>query len=530
MILGKVSFNTVDDRSSFFPEVTWVPPGEQHISFNLVQGTGLTGGYFQSARLPYTNKDYFYSDPEKGILVLLSGSVYNAADFEIREDQAKAESHPELIARLFLQRGPEFVRDLNGDFSIYLEVAPKKEAYLYRDHAGISPLAFAEDDGSLYFSTDPTGLACYFSGESEIDDEYLMDSFKYIDLRRTPVKKVKKLLPGHFLHYTDGRIRITRYWDPGKIRCDRSLTHDRMLGELKALLINAVHIRCDNRFTAGAHVSGGIDSGIIAALARQEYSGQEKFCGFSWSPADYISGNTEQDERTLVRLFCKEKNIAPVFSDLDAVNLLSDTSVNYTGRVYFSENRVVRQAQDRGVNLIFSGWGGDEYISTADRGIETDLLRSFKFREFLARNPVRPFRRFAKYLLTYVVYPYFGILPRPVRVFLEEKSRYLYKPFRKSDRRALKYFHFFRSRRQLHLRLFELYHIQDRCESWAVSGFWHGIEYRYPLLDKRIIEYMVSVPSELLCKTDYYRPLLREISGDILPGEVRFNWSKTDHL
>jgi asparagine synthase (glutamine-hydrolysing) len=48
------------------------------------------------------------------------------------------------------------------------------------------------------------------------------------------------------------------------------------------------------------------------------------------------------------------------------------------------------------------------------------------------------------------------------------------------------------------------------------------------LFDRRIIEYMLKVPSELLCKTDHFRPLLREISEGILPDEVRLNWYKND--
>lgn len=74
-----------------------------------------------------------------------------------------------------------------------------------------------------------------------------------------------------------------------------------------------------------------------------------------------------------------------------------------------------------------------------------------------------------------------------------------------------------------------MYHIQERCESWAVSGYRKGIEYRYPLLDRRIIELILRVPSELLCRTDYFRPLLREAGEGILTDEVRFNWSKEDH-
>jgi hypothetical protein len=59
-------------------------------------------------------------------------------------------------------------------------------------------------------------------------------------------------------------------------------------------------------------------------------------------------------------------------------------------------------------------------------------------------------------------------------------------------------------------------------------GFCRGVEYRYPLLDRRIIEFMLRVPSHLLCQTGLFRPLLRELGEWILPDEVRFNKSKND--
>lgn len=80
----------------------------------------------------------------------------------------------------------------------------------------------------------------------------------------------------------------------------------------------------------------------------------------------------------------------------------------------------------------------------------------------------------------------------------------------------------------MHLRMLEFYWIQDRCEGWYIQGYRKGLEYRYPLLDIRIIEYMLKVPSELLCKTNYYRPVLREIGKGILPEEVRLHWYKND--
>jgi len=54
------------------------------------------------------------------------------------------------------------------------------------------------------------------------------------------------------------------------------------------------------------------------------------------------------------------------------------------------------------------------------------------------------------------------------------------------------------------------------------------VEYRYPLLDFRIVEYMLRVPSALLSDLTHDRILLRELSAGLLPEEVRWRWQKID--
>jgi asparagine synthase (glutamine-hydrolysing) len=188
------------------------------------------------------------------------------------------------------------------------------------------------------------------------------------------------------------------------------------------------------------------------------------------------------------------------------------------------------QAAGTGTNLILSGWGGDEFISTGDRGIETDLLRRFRLGIYFRRNPVRPVKRFIKYFLEYTLFPALEILsPNVARSFADD-ARYLKKPFRKSGRKALRNFYFHTSRRQLHLRYLRFYHLQERCETWYAMAYRKGIEYRFPLLDRRIVEYMIMIPSELLCREDYFRPLLRVLGEGIIPDDIRLSTSKKDHV
>ena len=465
---------------------------------------------------------------EAGLLVMMSGAIYNRSELAGLDGLDPEVPDPVLVARLFLLHGPGFAERLNGDFAIYLELSDRKEAYLFRDHTGIRPLAYYFEDSSLFFSSDKTGLSRFLSDGRNIDSEYLAGFFKYTDRRKAPCSSVKTLLPGHYLHFIDGKIEISAYWKPSSIYTDRSLTHEQLLADMKHLLRDAVRVRCDSRFTAGGHVSGGLDSSVVVALARDEYHQQDSFYGFSWSPDESLPGVMEDDERDLVRCFCREKKITSLFSDMTTDLLREKISTVLNNRMFFFEDRALDQARSAGVNLVFSGWGGDEFVSTGDRGIELDLLRSFKLRTFFRRNPVRPFRKFVKYFLQYIGYPLLGVRDCATVRFFRNEVRYLKAPFKRSDRKAIRDFYCHSSRRQLHLRLLQSYHIQERCESWAVNGYRKGVEYRYPLLDKRIIEYMLRVPSELLCVTDHFRPLLREISEGLIPEKIRLNWSKVD--
>jgi len=498
------------------------------ISVNRVSAEGFKGAFLLNRGLPYSRDDFYYSDEERDLVVLAKAVIYNKKELVAYCNTETEITVPALIALLFIIDGPSFAESINGDFAIFIARPGKKEAFLFRDHIGIAPIAYATEGESLHFSTDIIALSKSFSGNEPLDSEYLLGYFKYIDYRRAPVGRVKKLLPGCFLHFSGDGLKITRYWKPEKIRINRRMHYDEAVSDLGNLVRDAVRIRCDSRFNAGAHVSGGLDSGIIASLVKKEYPGQQCFYGFSWSPSSFEAEKATYDERTMVAETCDALGITPVYNDTTPEEYLDYVNDYYNNQGYFLEDKVMRQAVDRGVNLLFSGWGGDEFISTGDRGIEIDLLRGLHLRTFFHRNPVRHPRMFIKWLFFYVINPVFGIINRPTKRSFSNDAHYILKRFSHSDRRAIRSFYFHLSRHQMHLRLLSFYNLQERCESWAMNGYRKGVEYRYPLLDKRIIEYMLGVPSTVLCEKDGFRPLLRDIGTGIIPESVRKNEHKTE--
>ena len=86
------------------------------------------------------------------------------------------------------------------------------------------------------------------------------------------------------------------------------------------------------------------------------------------------------------------------------------------------------------------------------------------------------------------------------------------------------------SRKTQHINSLRSYIISERCDNWSVQGFKQGIEYRYPLLDIRIIEYILQIPSKVLVKYPVTRILIRNILKGVFPEKARTENSKLDYV
>ena len=301
-----------------------------------------------------------------------------------------------------------------------------------------------------------------------------------------------------------------------------------MISDLKNLTADAVKIRCDGRFTAGAHVSGGLDSSVIASLVRGNYVKQEVFNGFSLTPATYDAPGVIYDEREAIQKLCGVTGMIPSFSDMKTGDLTRYLGSYFTNQGYFVENKIIEQAVSLNVNLLFSGWGGDEFVSTQSRATESDLFRQMRFGLFFRRHPVKKIRKMLWVIKHAVLLPALGLADRKLAISLRQDAMYLKPESRSSNRRALRNYFFHSSRREYHIGMLRHNHLQQRCEAWGIMGFLGGVEYRYPLLDRRLIEYVIKIPSEILAQASTPRPLMREVAKGLIPEEIRLNKSKAD--
>ena len=76
--------------------------------------------------------------------------------------------------------------------------------------------------------------------------------------------------------------------------------------------------------------------------------------------------------------------------------------------------------------------------------------------------------------------------------------------------------------REQQLDLLYLGHLSERIESWKALGDANGVTYAYPLLDKRIVEFALGLPSEMYYREDRNRFLFRTVLEGVLPDDVRW--------
>jgi asparagine synthase (glutamine-hydrolysing) len=223
--------------------------------------------------------------------ITYNGEVYNFG--EIRRELESlgyafcSDTDTEVVLNAYAEWGADCLHRFNGMFAFAVWDARERELFVARDRLGVKPLHYAEWDGRFAFASEIKALLEDASLPREIDwdalDLYL--TFRVIPHPYTIFKSVRKLAPGHYLVWKDGRVREHAYWDVfgragvagrnghaanGHARRNGSGSVASIKRELFELVEDAVRMRLVSDVPLGVMLSGGIDSSVVAGLmARQ---------------------------------------------------------------------------------------------------------------------------------------------------------------------------------------------------------------------------------------------------------------------
>ena len=448
-----------------------------------------------------------------------------------------AEGDIALFLKAYERWGNEWMLHVNGDFAIVLYDKLKNEAVMYRDHFGVRPLAYSFRNSQLIFASHEFGIAYSGLTEVKLSEKVLIQHFlrKRTIYPDTVFKSVHKIIPAHAYLFNTLKFTHCKIWDPGKILVNTTLTQDSTITTLNHLLLKAVKDRYDENLNTGVHVSGGIDSTGIASILADINTNRQNLTGYSWTPLEMETGFEGINEKELINDFYNDKKVHVKFVENKAEDDVTDWLIPEM-EVMPVELQVMRMAYTDGISSIFSGWGGDEFVSLSNRGMLNYLFFGFHWSlllKFLKKSGIRSSIMRVRCEILPLLIPFnllssFGNGSVKNNAFYLKKSIWL-KYFRMIIKNNQNIFGF-GNRYRFMLNLMGLLHLPERMESWAIFGERYGIKYKYPLLDKDLIEFWFSIPVTLTIHQWKSRYLYREALKGILTESVRLRTNKDEAL
>jgi len=168
----------------------------------------------------------------------------------------------EVLLHLLVREGAAALSQLSGMFAFGLWDAEQRRLLLARDRLGIKPLYYRLVRGGIAFASELKALLPL--GKPAIDRSAVRDFLLhgYVPAPKTVYQGIAKLPAGHTLTWADGGIRIERFWNPPAEITVRS--PDAAVEQLDGLLRRVVPAQTVSDVPVGVFLSGGIDSSLTA--------------------------------------------------------------------------------------------------------------------------------------------------------------------------------------------------------------------------------------------------------------------------
>lgn len=441
-------------------------------------------------------------------------------------------SDAQLVLHAYAYWGSACVRHLLGPFALAVYDRARREVVLACDPMGGRSIFYWLSDHTLVVASEPGGVLAHPDLAVEPDYGPMVMFFAYTEQSdaATCFRGVRTLLPAQIMRVGLDYVNTDSYWpfDP-TARLHYRKDED-YANHFLELLTKSVACRLPAAGTPAVALSGGLDSAPIAAVAARCLGTQgRRLTAASW----VFDRFAECDERQYLQHMYRSPNVESLQINCDAAWPLSDFDTwpihpcapfqNPYRR--FHEN-LYRELEQRGVRVLLTGLMGDHlYVGTerwfgdllAERRISSAIsdgmwyITEYGWRAFLRQGLLRG-------LLPHGIYRI--LRPRPVPEWLT--------PFARShlnDSAAWPQESTRARRPHQYFRALELVTGLGYIERFFAGRY--GIELRYPFRDRRLVDFMLQVPTRQLYSRGTKRPIVRRAMRDLVPAAILARPTKT---
>ena len=311
-----------------------------------------------------------FEDKEADLSMVYNGCIYNYIDLRnklIKKNHSfKTSGDTEVVLKSYIEWGKECLNMFEGDFSLAIWDIKKRSLFLARDRFGVKPLYFSYSKKFFRFGSTLQSLIVNKDIDMKLDPKSLHMHFSLhavVPAPNTIFENIKKVPPGHYLIINEEKkVILEKYWELDSK--DNNLIEDEneAISLIRDLLSKSVEKRLSaSDIDVGVLLSGGLDSSLIVALAKDKFPKLKTFSiGFEDDKEEKGSEFFYSDQVAKKFNTNHQKYIidnAVVLSKLpDAFKSMSEPMVAQDAVAFYMLSELV----SKDVKVILSGQGADE--------------------------------------------------------------------------------------------------------------------------------------------------------------------------
>ena len=415
---------------------------------------------------------------------------------EIDNTLPREEREPAIIKAAYEKWGHDMADHLYGMFAFYLWDEKENKLFALRDHFGTKPF--------YYYVTAENKLLCSgsireimaqegFVKELNVDMLQIYMTLTYVGGEDTFFKGVKKLMPGHWLEFKDGKLTIERYWSP-EFKPDKSKNVDEWADEIHSTIEKIFPEVLEAHESAESFLSGGVDSSYVLAMSNAKVTDS---CGYDDERFDESPLAAKTAE-----LLGRENNRCRITPEMyfDIVPYVMYNMEQPLGDASAIVFAIGCKATAEHTKICYSGEGADEFFGGYNmyRNAERygDNLKNF----YVGNTNIMKEEEKQRILKNYDP----SVLPINIVKEIYKENEGLDPLSKMSD---------------VDIRIWlegDIYLNVDKMSTAA------GLEIRMPLTDRRIFDIASRMPSEYKVNEETNKVAFRTAASKVLPEEIAF--------
>jgi len=477
------------------------------------------------------------------LAITFNGEIYNFGELkkELASYPFKTHSDTEVILAAYQALGIDAFSRMRGMFALALYDVRKQELILVRDRLGKKPLYWSIVGGTLVFGSELKALLAHPLTPHMLDHRSLGHYLarEYVPTPLTIYEGIQKLQPGNILRYKDGATHVEPFWNP--ITEVATLDEASAVARFDSLLQQATNERMISDVPLGIFLSGGIDSSTVAYYASKASAQKIKTFSIGFSEKSF----DESPAARFVAAHLGTEHHERILSGEDALALVQDIPEVFDEPVAdasvlptlllsrFTREHVTVALGGDGADELLLGYPtfkAEQYASLYSRipeGIRTLLCKSidmipastnymsfdFKMRKFTHDFADDPVERHLQWLGSFKESELGTLLSPTVEKDASGINAELISQW-KSECPQLEGLN---AISHLYMRTYLMDQVLVKVDRASMR---YALEVRAPFLSHDVVEFLLSLPSNMKYRNGRGKYLLRTLMRGRLPEEI----------